>query len=71
MTQNPEAYDYDPSYGVTYQGVGPCNIAAPCDASQYFESAAVEGYVKAFAFDAPGVLRMRDSAGLSFIRFDR
>src|SRR5262245_2758303 len=50
---------YDPSYGVTYAGAND------------FENVAVEGYLKKFAVDADNVYRVKDSAGLMEINFNK
>jgi hypothetical protein len=65
MIDAPPILYYDASYGVTYTG------ATPAAAADYFETNAVEGYVRRFSTDAPGVVRMRDAAGQHNITFDR
>jgi hypothetical protein len=65
MTLNPAQSYYDPSYGAVYLG------ADRISAADYFETNAVEGYLRPFFGDAPGVLRMRDAAGQRNIVFDR
>lgn len=64
-TSNPPMLYYDPSYGVTYTG------ATPTAAADYFETNAVEGYLRTFGGDPPGVIRLRDAAGEHNIQFDR
>lgn len=65
MTLNPAYSYYDPSYGATYLG------ADRTAAANYFETNAVEGYVRRFIGDAPGVWRLRDALGQHNIIFDR
>jgi len=67
--QNLEAWYYDPSYGIRYQGLEHCTAAAPCEASRDFEQRVLEGYIKLFEDDEDHEFRVRDPAGVSWIRF--